>query len=426
MYYFMLLFAFIEGYERLKKDLFGRNKKMTHIKNTVPFFKNHPGLIYLDNAATTQKPQAVLDALHDFYTKHNVNLHRGIYAIAEQSTEQYEATRVQVAQFLNAQASEIVFTHGATDAMNRVAISWGYQNIQKGDEIVVTALEHHANFVPWYQLCKAKKATLKMIPVTSEGILDYSTLDTLINSKTKLVAVTQVSNAIGTHVDLAPIIKRAGQVKARVLVDGCQAAPYQKIDVKSLGCDFYVFSGHKMMGPMGVGVLYVKTTVQQECLPFPTGGGAVQEVSLDAVTFAPFPRCFEAGTPPAASVAGLSAALKVIEAYGIETIQNHCAYVTRLAIEGLEKMDFIRLLGPVNELKKSGHLISFEVKGIHAHDVAAFLDQKGIAVRAGHHCAQPLARALGYVSSLRASFYLYNSQEDVEVFLKAVAELFSK
>lgn len=396
---------------------------MKHIKNLFPFFKHHPDLVYFDNAATTQKPQSVIDALHDFYTQQNAPIHRGIYKLAESSTTEYEAVRKYVAQFIGAKPEEIIFTHGATDALNRVAIGWGYKNIQEGDEVVVTELEHHSNFVPWYQLCKAKKALLKVIPVTLQGDLDYKNLDTIITAKTKLVAMTHVSNAIGTEVNLHLIIKRARQVGARVAIDGCQAVPYKKIDVKVLGSDFYVFSAHKMMGSLGLGILYISENVQKECVPFPTGGGVVQEVSVEKVTFNAAPYCFEAGTPSASSVAGLSAALKVIQDYGIENIQNHCAYLTRLAIEGLEKMDHIRLLGPIEKLKKTGHLISFEVKGMHAHDVAALLDQKGIAVRAGHHCAQPLARALGYISSIRASFYLYNEFKDVEIFLDVIKKI---
>ncbi len=409
-----------------EKKSFMKGALMNGKKTDFPFFTHHQNSIYLDNAATTHKPQQVLDALNQFYTTVNANMHRGIYQLAETATAQFEATRVQVAHFLSAaDPIEIIFTHGATAGINMVAHGWGNECIQEGDEVVVTELEHHSNFVPWQQLCIRKKAIFKIIPVTPQGLLDLSNIDEIITSKTKMVAVTQVSNAIGTQVDLEKIITRAKKVGSRVLVDGCQAVPYHSVDVKKIDCDFYVFSGHKIMGPTGVGVLYARKNVHAEFIPPFTGGGMVLQVSSEKTTFLKAPRCYEAGTPPAAQVLGLSAALSYWKTHLAKGILDHVALLTALTIEGLQKMPYVRLLGPIDQLKKSGHLVSFVVDGMHAHDVAAYLDQYGICVRAGHHCAQPLARALGYEASVRVSFYSYTSVEDVMFFLKVLETLHS-
>jgi len=395
-------------------------------KADFPFFKSHPSLLYLDNAATTHKPQQVLDALTHFYTVMNSNMHRGIYRLAEEATEQFEKTRRQVASFLSAKSdSEIIFTSGATSAINMVARGWGDAHINEGDEVVVTQLEHHANFVPWQQLCERKNARLRVLPVDSQGVLDYSQLDLFITSKTKMVAVTHVSNAIGTVVDLVPIIAKARSVGARVLVDGCQAVSFMPINVQQLGCDFYVFSGHKVMGPTGVGVLYARQAVHADFIPPTTGGGMVLQVTAEKTTFLNPPRCYEAGTPPAAEVAGLSAALSYLDSVGVENVGTHVALLTTLAIEGLRNLPRVRILGPINQLEKMGHMVSFVIEDMHAHDVAAYLDQYGICVRAGHHCAQPLAMSLFYNASIRASFYLYTTEQDVIDLVKAVTNLVS-
>lgn len=396
-------------------------------KSDFPFFKTHPSLIYLDNAATTHKPQVVLDAVTHFYTVMNSNMHRGVYRLAEEATEHFERTREQVAAFLGAgDTSEIIFTSGATAAINMVAHGWGDKNVQEGDEVVVTELEHHANFVPWQQLCERKKARLRIIPVDVDGKLDFSSLDSFITSKTKMVAVTHVSNALGTMVDLAPLVARARLVGARVLVDGCQAVSYMPVNVQTLGCDFYVFSGHKIMAPTGVGVLYARQELHPEFPPFLMGGGMVLQVTAEKTTFLKAPRCYEAGTPPAAEVAGLSAALVYLESIGgSEKVGEHVASLTKTAIDGLRKLSRVRILGPLDQLEQSGHLVSFVVEGMHAHDVAAFLDLRGICVRAGHHCAQPLAHALSYEASVRASFYLYTTYQDVAVLIEAVTNLVS-
>lgn len=396
---------------------------MEQIKKDFPLFKNHPHLVYLDSAATTQKPQQVIDAISTYYATMNAPLYRGIYPLAEQATEAFEATRLQVAQFINAaHSSEIIFTSGATAAFNMVALAFSAQ-LEEGDEVVVTELEHHANLVPWQMVCAQKKARLRYIPVMPNGALDLQNLTSLITEKTKLVAVTHVSNAIGTVVDLAPISARAHAVGACVVVDGCQAVPYQPVDVQALDCDFYVFSSHKALGPTGVGVLYVHKRMHTQFIPVFGGGGCVLQVLKDTTTFLKAPLGFEAGTPPAAQVAGFSAALSYLQAIGLPAINKYVASLTCYAIQELAQMPHIRLLGPIDQLKERGHLISFTVENMHGHDVAAYLATYGIAVRAGHHCAQPLATSLHYSASVRASFYVYTTFDDVAKLIKALKHL---
>ncbi len=401
---------------------------MKMVREDFPIFaqRSEKPLIYFDNAATTQKPRAVLSTITHFYMTYNASVNRGLYKIAERATEMYESVRYKVARFINAQSSsEIIFTQGTTDSINTVALIWARYAIKEGDEIVVSIMEHHSNFVPWQQLAQAQKAILKIIPVTKEGLLDYKNLSSIITEKTKLVAVTQVSNALGIRNDLAPIIKRAKEMKARVLVDGAQAVAFEKVDVQLLGCDFYVFSAHKMGGPTAVGVLYINRTVQKECIPYQTGGGMVHEVSVEKTTFLPAPMLFEPGTPAVAQVIGFGAAIDYLFRHPFEDIQAYTVGLTIRAIEGLEKLPKIRILGSIAQLKLTGHMVSFVVEGMHAHDVAAALDKEGICVRAGHHCAQPLAKALGYESSVRISFYSYNTSEEVDYFLKVLRQILS-
>jgi cysteine desulfurase/selenocysteine lyase len=399
-----------------------------NLRKSFPIFseKREKPLIYFDNAATTQKPQSVIDAISRFYSTANANMNRGLYALGEKTTELYENVRFKTARFLNAQSSsEIIFTSGTTDSITTVVYSWGEKNIKKGDEIVISQLEHHSNFVPWQQLAKRKKAILKIIPVDRNGVLDLSSLDDLITEKTKLVAIAHVSNALGIYTDLKTIITAAKKVNARVVVDGAQAVPFEAVDVQNLGCDFYAFSGHKMLAPTGVGVLYIARSVQKECTPYKTGGGMVYEVDNASTTFLSAPTCFEAGTPPIAQVIGLGAALNFLARNDLYEINKQCIALNKQAITGLKKLKKIKILGPIKELKESSHIVSFMVDGMHAHDVAAYLDRFGICVRAGHHCAQPLAKRLGYEASVRASFYLYNTAEEVEYFLKVMKQLTS-
>lgn len=399
---------------------------MLDLRKNFPIFsqKRERPLIYFDNAATTQKPQSVIDAVSRFYSTANANMNRGLYKLGEKATESYENVRFKTARFLNAQSSsEVIFTSGTTDSITTVVYSWGEKNIKEGDEIVVSQLEHHSNFVPWQQLALRKKAILKIIPVGRDGVLDLSSLDDLITSKTKLVAIAHVSNALGIYNDVKTIVKAAKKVQARVVVDGAQAVPFEAIDVQDLGCDFYAFSGHKMLAPTGVGVLYIARGVQKECVPHAMGGGMVYEVDNISTTFLTAPTCFEAGTPPIAQVIGFGQALNFLARNDLHEINKHCIALTKKAIIGLQKLKKIKILGPIDQLKESAHLVSFVIDKMHAHDVAAYLDRFGICVRAGHHCAQPLAKRLGYESSVRISFYLYNTSEEVEYFLKIMKQL---
>jgi cysteine desulfurase/selenocysteine lyase len=395
-------------------------------KTDFPFFQKR-NIHYFDNAATTQKPQAVLDALAYFYTTLNANVHRGLYETGELATQQYEQMRAKVAHFIGAAyTDEIIFTSGTTDGINGVAICWALHQIKKGDVIVLSELEHHANLLPWQWIAQRTGATLRFIPVNSHGELDMSVLDDIITHGTKLVAVTHTSNALGTVVDLAPIIARCQVVGARVLIDAAQAVSHKKISVAHMGVDFLVFSAHKMLGPTGVGVLYINRKIHHELEPYRRGGGMVREVFYTHASWAPMPHMLEAGTPPIAQVMGLGAAIDYItENVDFTALQAHEASLVSCLIQGIEQFPQIKFLGPVQQLVKEGSMVSFVVSGMHAHDVATYLDTQGIAVRAGHHCAQPLARKMGYDASVRVSFYGYNDMNDVNALLAAFQRLFA-
>lgn len=401
-----------------------------NIRNDFPLLKkkiNGNELIYFDNAATSQKPQAVIDALTSFYTEHNNNIHRGIYQTAEETTQLYESARKTVAHFINAHPQEIVFTKGTTEGINFVAQAWGTHQLNPGDEIVLSELEHHSNIIPWLQLAQEKKLTIRYIPVKSDGTLDLSNLSSIITHKTKLVSCLQVSNALGTTVDIQTIIDAAHAIGARVLIDAAQSIAHKPLDVKKNKVDFLVFSGHKMMGPTGIGILYIKKELHEQTHPYQYGGGMPYEVGYHAVTFAKAPHKFEAGTPPIAQAIGLAAAIDYItKKIDFSQLEKHEAALCAKLLEGLSKHTSIRILGPIKQLKESGHLVSFAIHGMHAHDIADYLGKQGICVRAGHHCAQPLAKKLGYQSSVRASFYAYNTLEEVEKFLNIINLLLSQ
>lgn len=401
---------------------------MKTIKNDFPIFQNRSKenrLVYLDNAATTHKPYAVLNAERDFYEKSYASVKRGIYKSGERATEYYEAARIRVANFIGAQhQSEIVFTSGATDGINLIAQAWGELNIGPGDEIVVSELEHHANLLPWQRLAAQKGAFLRYIPVSFDGTLSLAALDDLITPRTKLVAITHTSNAVGTRTDIARITQRAREVGARILIDAAQAVPHQKINVQELGCDFLVFSGHKMFGPTGIGVAYINKKIHHQLQPYRLGGGMVHTVHMYDAEWLSMPHMLEAGTPPVAQALGLVAAIDYLEhAIGYEALARHERALMHMLIDGLETITGITILGPVEELRESAHLLSFIVDGVHAHDVAAYLDCHGIAVRAGHHCAQPLAQKLGVTASVRVSLYAYNTNDDIAALLIALKQL---
>ncbi|HSC25343.1 MAG TPA: SufS family cysteine desulfurase [Candidatus Babeliales bacterium] len=381
-------------------------------------------LVACDNASTTHKPQSVIDAMVQFYTTTNANIYRGIHSFAEQATKKYEEARQKVAQFIGAYQDEVIFTGGCTSGINFVTATWGEISIQAGDEIVMTELEHHANLLPWQRLAHKKGAILKFIPVLSDGNLDLSHLNTIITNKTKIVSVIHVSNAIGTHVDITTIIARARVVGARILIDAAQSIPHQKINVHDIDCDFLVFSGHKMLGPTGIGVLFIKQELHAYIPPYEVGGGMVENVDRIHASWAPSPQKFEAGTPPIAQAIGLGAAIDYLEKHiDFNKLVIHEAQLCARLIDGLLPLQKITLLGSLSQLKQNGHLVSFLVDGFHSHDVAAFLDARGISVRAGHHCAQPFAKQLGYDASVRVSFYFYNTMQEVDSIISALHEL---
>lgn len=385
---------------------------------------NGKPLCYLDNAATSQKPQVVIDALVDFYTTKNSNIYRGAHFFSEQATTLYEQARTRVAQFIGARnADEIIFTQGCTESINFVATAWAMKHINAGDEIVITGLEHHANMVPWQRVVAERHAILKVIPVHPDGSLVMDHLDDIITHKTKLVACVHVSNALGTHIDVARLVMHAKQVGAYVLIDAAQSIGHQPVNVVDLDCDFLAFSGHKMLAPTGVGVLYIKQELHDEVDPYQFGGGMVFEVDYQTATYLKAPQKFEAGTPPIAQVIGLGVAINYLQQVDFEQLRVHEAQLCTQLIDGLATIESVRILGPVEQLKKKGHLVSFVVDNIHPHDVAAYLSQEGICVRAGDYCTQPLFKKMHLSGSVRASFYLYNIAQEVDKMLDAVDRL---
>ncbi len=370
-------------------------------------------LVYFDNAASTQRPKQVIQAVVDCYEEHYANVHRGIHKLAQESDELFEEAREKVRALIHAPAAEqVVFTSGTTAGINLVARSWGDANVHAGDEILLTEMEHHSNLVPWQQLAQRSGAVLRHIPLSDDGLLELDTLDELLTARTRLVAVTAVSNVLGTKNPLAEIIGRAHQAGAVVLVDGAQSVPHERTDVQALGADFLVFSGHKMLGPSGVGVLYGKRELLDAMPPFLGGGGMIRRVSADRFEPGDLPHKFEAGTPPIVSAIGLGAAIDYLNAVGIEAIGRHERRLTARAHEVLAAVEGVRILGPAPS-QKAG-IISFTMDRIHAHDVAEVLDRHGIAVRAGHHCAMPLHKRYGVSATARASFYFYNTLAEVE------------
>ncbi|MCA9770252.1 SufS family cysteine desulfurase [Candidatus Dependentiae bacterium] len=383
-------------------------------------------LVYLDSASASQKPQHVVDALVRFYTNDNANVGRGLYFLAEKATQEYEYARSKVAHFIGVRSEEIVFTSGTTASINFIATGWGFEHIQKGDEILLTEMEHHSNLVPWQQIAQKKGAVLKFIPVKQNGVLDLEYLLHLITNKTKLVSVVYTSNALGITNNVDAIIQAAHAVGAKVFLDAPQTVPHKKIDVTTLNCDFLAFSSQKMLGPTGLGILYIKKELQDEVLPYQFGGGMVFSVDWHTAIFTKAPYKFEAGSPPIAQVIGLGAAINYLNNnVDFDELQKHEATLCAQLIDGLQKIRGITILGPMEELKKSGHIVSFVVDGVHAHDVAAYLNQYGICVRAGHHCTQPLHKKLGITASVRVSFYLYNTPQEVDFLLAKLSDLVS-
>jgi cysteine desulfurase/selenocysteine lyase len=369
-------------------------------------------LIYFDNAATSQKPQAVIDALVNYYTNYNANVHRGIHTLAEEATQAMEKSRDAAREYINAESREqIIFTRGTTEGINLVAYSWGRQNIKAGDEIIISSLEHHSNIVPWQILCEEKGASLKVIPITSKGELLIHEYKNLLSPKTKLVAVNHASNALGTINPVKEIVEAAHGVGAVVLIDGAQSAVHLDIDVQDMDCDFFVLSSHKMYGPTGVGVLYGKEKLLEAMPPFQGGGEMIKEVTFEKTTYNDLPYKFEAGTPNIADVIAFKAAVEFLNQLGKANIRKHEEELLKYATKKLKEIPGVRIVGEADE-KLS--VISFVVEGLHPQDIGILLDNRGIAVRTGHHCTQPLMNCFGISGTVRASFAVYNTKEEVD------------
>ena len=383
-------------------------------------------LIYLDSGATSQKPESVISAEANFYRTINAAVHRGAHLLAEEASEAYESARANVAKFIGANTDEVVFTKSATESLNMVAYSLGNPgstpHISAGDEIVVSEMEHHANLIPWQQLAKRTGAKLTWFSITKDGRLDLSDISKVITKKTKIVAITHQSNVFGTIVPLTEITKAAHSVGALVVLDACQSAPHFAIDVKKLDVDFLAFSGHKTLGPTGVGVLWGKAEVLEKLEPALFGGSMVDSVTMEGATWASAPRKFEAGVPNMAQAVGLSAAIDYLNIVGMDKIFEHEQELTQQLLTGLSKISGVNVVGPL-DMKDRGGVISFTVDGVHPHDVGQVLDQYGIAVRTGHHCAWPLMKKLNLVGTTRASFHLYNNSDDINALLEAIEKV---
>ena len=394
------------------------------IKKDFPIFENK-NIAYLDSGATTQKPRYVLDKINEYYEKSNANPHRGAYSLSVEATELYEGARVKIANFINAKyPEEIIFSKNASESLNLVAYSYGLDNLSEGDEVVLSIMEHHSNLVPWQMVTKKTKSTLKYMYINKDFELSKEEIESKITDKTKIVAITQVSNVLGTINNVKEIIKYAHKKGAKVLVDASQSIPHMKVEVRDLDADFLAFSGHKMLAPLGIGVLYGKREILNKMNPFLMGGDMIEYVYEQNTTFAPLPNKFEAGTQNVEGVVGLSAAIDYIEKIGYEEIDKIEKEVVSYAIDELSKLDFLTIYMTPNRENHSS-VISFNINGVHPHDVASILDSENVCVRSGNHCAQPLMRFLGIDSTCRASFYFYNTKEDVDRLVKALNKAYN-
>jgi cysteine desulfurase/selenocysteine lyase len=387
---------------------------------------NGKPLVYLDNAATSQKPASVLAAMDDYYLLRNANVHRGVHTLSEEATALFEGAREKVTRFINARSSkEVIFTRGTTESINLVAYSWGRANLGPGDEVLVTEMEHHANLVPWQIMQEQLGFTLRYVPVTDQGLLDLDQLDDLLTERTKLFAFMHASNVLGTINPVKELVAAARAVGARVLIDGAQSVPHMAVDVQALDADFFAFSSHKMCGPTGIGVLYGKRDLLEAMPPFMGGGDMIREVKLTGSKWNTLPYKFEAGTPSIAEAVGLGAAVDYLQAVGMDWVRSHELELVAYAYDRLSEVEGLRILGPGPQQR--GGLIAFTLEGVHPHDIAAILDGQGVAVRAGHHCAQPVHDRYGIPASARASFYLYNTPAEVDLLtaaLQTAQELF--
>ena len=388
---------------------------------------NGKGLVYLDNAATSQKPKEVIDSLVSYYEKYNSNVHRGVHTLSIKATDEFEKSRIKIQKFINAKSSnEIIFTRNASESLNLIAYSWGKDNISSGDEIYITPFEHHSNIVPWQMLCKEKEAILKYLPLNNNGDIDIERFSKEISNKTKLVSVTHMSNVLGTVLPLKEIIELAKKYKAVTVVDACQSVPHMPVDVQNIDSDFLCFSGHKMLGPTGIGVLHGKEEILNEMSPFLYGGDMISEVTYEESKWNELPYKFEAGTPNIADSIALGVACEYLEKVGMENIWNHEMELGDYTVNRISELDKFKILGNRSKELRGG-VVSFVHEDIHPHDIGSLLDGYGIAIRTGHHCAMPLVRSYGVVAASRASFYLYNNKDEVDKLvegLKLVEEYF--
>jgi cysteine desulfurase / selenocysteine lyase len=396
------------------------------IREDFPIFKrkvHEKPLIYFDNAATTQKPIQVINAIKEYYESYNANIHRAIHTLSEEATQKYEEAREKVRKFINARSDkEIIFVRNATEAINLVMYAWGLNNLKESDEIISTVMEHHSNIVPWQFLRDKVGLKLKFIDVNSQGFLKLDELENILSKNTKLITVTHASNVLGTINPIKEIGKIAHDNGSLILVDGAQSVPHMPIDVKKLDCDFLVFSGHKMLGPMGIGVLYCKEEILENIQPFLYGGDMIKYVTLEKAVWNDLPLKFEAGTSNVEGAIGLGAAIDYLNKIGMEDIRKHEIELTKYAIDKLSNLPNLDIYGP-KKAEERGGVIAFNVKNVHSHDVAQILDEDGIAIRSGHHCAMPLHQKLGIESSARISFYLYNMKEEIDNFIEALGKI---
>ena len=391
---------------------------VSKIRAMFPIYKNYPNLVYLDTGATSLKPSCVLDKMNEYYTNYGVNIHRGVYELSYKATDEYDIAREKVASFINAEFEEVSFTRNVSEALNFVALVYGRINLSEGDEVIVSELEHHSNVLPWMKICEEKKAVLKYVPLDNDGRITTENFKSIMNEKVKVVALNYISNVMGYMTPIKEIIEIAHQFGAVVLVDAAQAVAHMKVDVKELDADFLAFSGHKMMGPTGVGVLYGKKKIMKKLPPLFYGGDMNDEVEKYDVTVKEIPYRFEVGTPAIAEVIGLGAAVDFINSIGFENIHNHCQELYDYAIEKLNEIQGITIYNKNPEVP----IVAFNIDGVHPHDAATIFDEAQICLRAGHHCAQLLTKWLNCVGTLRGSFYMYNDKEDVDKFITKVKE----
>jgi len=384
---------------------------------------NGNNLIYLDNAATSQKPKSVINSLVDYYEKYNSNVHRGVHSLSVKATDEYEKSRSKVREFINAgRDEEIIYTRNASESLNIIAHSWGSKNINKGDDIFITPFEHHSNIVPWQELCKNNKANLKYIPLTESGDVDLDKFKSMISVKTKLISVTHMSNVLGTVLPVKEIMDMAKHTSAVTVIDACQSVPHMPVDVKDLDCDFLCFSGHKMLGPTGIGVLYGKFDILSEMPPFLFGGDMISEVTYEDAKWNDLPYKFEAGTPNIADAIGLGVACDYLKSIGMKNVWNHEVEIGEYIFNKFKLLDNFEILGEKSKEKRGG-VVSFSHNKIHPHDIGSGLDRFGIAIRTGHHCAMPLVRSYGIVAASRASVYIYNTKEEIDIFIDRLLEV---